>query len=111
MITVLAIGERERAQELDSIAARNPSLELLHATGLEDALDRLARNRRIDAVLLLVDADAAREIASTLLEEDPAGPPIFLPAPSGSAEGVLPLDGSTPAELLDSLVRQLRADG
>jgi len=27
-------------------------------------LDRLARNRRIDAVLLLVDSDAAREIAA-----------------------------------------------
>jgi hypothetical protein len=96
VITVLAVGERERADELDSIAARNPSLELLHATGLEDALDRLARNRRIDAVLLLVDAEAAREIASTLLEEDPAGPPIFVLAEGQSAE-----------ELLESIGRDL----
>ena len=89
MITVLAVGERERADALDSIAARNPSLELLHATGLEDALDRLARNRRIDAVLLLVDAEEAREIASTLLEEDPAGPPIFVWEAGQSAEELL----------------------
>ena len=89
MITVLAVGERERAEELDGLAARNPSIELLHATGLEEALDRLARNRRIDAVLLLVDAGAAREIEATLLEEDPAGPPIFVPAPEQSPEEVL----------------------
>jgi hypothetical protein len=89
VITVLAVGERERAGELDGLAGRNPSLELLHATGLEEALDRLARNRRIDAVLLLVDPEAARQIEATLLEEDPAGPPVFVPAPGQSPEVVL----------------------
>jgi hypothetical protein len=96
VITVLAVGERERAGELDRLAAENPSLELLHATGLEEALDRLARNRRIDAVLLLVDPGAAREIETTLLEEDPAGPPIFVAAAGQSAQ-----------ELLEAIVRKL----
>lgn len=107
MITILAVGERGRAETLDSIATRNPSLELLHATGLEDALDRLARNRRIDAVLLLVDADAAREIASTLLEEDPAGPPMFAPAESGEVTGVRLLSAGTAEELLASIISSL----
>jgi hypothetical protein len=98
VITVLAVGERERAGELDGLAARNPSLELLHATGVEEALDRLARNRRIDAVLLLVDPAAAREIEATLLDEDPAGPPIFVAAAGQSAQ-----------ELLDAIARNLRA--
>lgn len=98
MITVLAVGERERAGELDALAARNPSLELLHATGLEEALDRLARNRRIDAVLLLVDPGAAREIEATLLEEDPAGPPIFVAEAGQSAQ-----------EILEEIARRLRA--
>ena len=98
MITVLAVGEREHAEELDGLAARNPSLELLHATGLEEALDRLARNRRIDAVLLLVDPEAAREIESTLTEEDPAGPPIFVAKAGQPAQ-----------ELLETITRRLRA--
>jgi hypothetical protein len=96
VITVLAVGERERAGELDALAARIPSLELLHANDVEQALDRLARNRRIDAVLLLVGPEAASEIASTLLEEDPAAPPIFVPDERQSA-----------AEVLESIAREL----
>ncbi|HMA18507.1 MAG TPA: hypothetical protein VKS03_08720, partial [Thermoanaerobaculia bacterium] len=74
MITILAVGNRERAEDLDRLASRDPSLELLHATDIEEALDRLARNRRIDAVLLLVSSDAARGLAQTILQEDPAAP-------------------------------------
>jgi hypothetical protein len=107
MITVLVVGPRERAQDLDAAAARNPSIELLHAAELEEALDRLARNRRIDAVLLLLEADAAREIARTVLEEDPAGPPLFASATGGDIAGVLALPGSTAEELLGSIAREL----
>lgn len=77
MITVLVVGDRERARDIDRAAAGNPSLELLHAADVEDALDRLARNRRIDAVLMVLDADEAARGARVLAEEDPAGPPIF----------------------------------
>jgi CheY-like chemotaxis protein len=107
VITVLAVGDRSRARELDDAAARHPSLELLHAADVEEALDRLARNRRIDAVLLLVGADAAREIARTVLEEDPAAPPMFLPAPTAALAGVRPLSAGTPQELLQSIVREV----
>jgi hypothetical protein len=110
MITVLVVGPRERTQDLDAAAARNPSIELLHAAELEEALDRLARNRRIDAVLLLLEADAAREIAQAVLEEDPAGPPMFSVGTSPEIPGVRVLAGSTAGELLDSLAHELRAD-
>lgn len=107
MITVLAVGDRDGAEELDRVAARDPSLELLHAADVEEVLDRLARNRRIDAVLLLVGPDAAREIARTVLEEDPAGPPMFAPAPADGIDGVRPLAATTPEELLRAIVRTL----
>ena len=107
MITVLVVSEPGRARDLDEAAARMPSLELLHATDVEQALDRLARNRRIDAVLLLVDVEAAREIASTLLEEDPAGPPMFAPAESGEVTGVRLLSVGTAEELLALIISSL----
>ena len=107
MITVLVVGDRDRAEELDAVAARNPSVEILHAKDLEEALDRLARNRRIDAVLLLVGAERAAEIVETVLEEDPGAPPLFSPAVAGQIVGVLSLPGNTPEELLGSIVREL----
>jgi hypothetical protein len=109
MITVLAVGERDGAEKLDRLAARDPSLELLHAADVEETVERLARNRRIDAVLLLVGAEAAREIARTVLEEDPAGPPMFVPAATGEIDGVRPLAATTPEELLRAIVRDLSA--
>jgi hypothetical protein len=107
MITVLVVGPRERTQDFDAAASRNPSIELLHAVELEEALDRLARNRRIDAVLLLVETEAAREIAETVLEEDPGAPPLFAPAMSGDIAGVRALPAETADDLLRSIVRAL----
>jgi hypothetical protein len=109
VITVLAVGDRSQAGELDDAAARQPSLELLHAADVEEALDRLARNRRIDAVLLLVGPEAAREIAETVLDEDPGAPPIFLPATAAPVSRVRSLPPGTPEELLQSIVRELTA--
>ncbi|HEY6065463.1 MAG TPA: hypothetical protein VIY96_04870 [Thermoanaerobaculia bacterium] len=106
MITVLVVGP---PADLDAAASRNPSVELLHAAGLEDLLDRLARNRRIDAVLLLVEAETAREMAATVLEEDPAAPPMFVPSGPASP-GVRSLDASSADDLLRSIARELRAD-
>jgi hypothetical protein len=107
MITVLVVGPQDRAAELDAAAARSPSIELLHAAEREEALDRLARNRRIDAVLLLLEPAAAREVAETVLDEDPAAPPIFAPAAAGEVAGVRSLSGSTAERLLDSIAREL----
>jgi hypothetical protein len=107
VITVLVVGPRERTGDLDAAAARNPSIELLHAVELEEALDRLARNRRIDAVLLLLEADAARKVAETVLEEDPGAPPIFVPAATGEIAGSHALPSATAEELLGSIVSNL----
>jgi hypothetical protein len=107
MISVLVVGPRERTQDFDAAASRNPSIELIHAAELEEALDRLARNRRIDAVLLLLEADAARKVAETVLEEDPGAPPLFAPAMSGDIAGVRALPAETADDLLRSIVRAL----
>lgn len=107
MITVLVVGPRERTQDLDAAASRNPSIELLHAAELEGALDRLARNRRIDAVLLLLEADAARKVAETVLQEDPGAPPIFVADTGAEIPGIRPLPGRTAEELLGSIVSAL----
>lgn len=109
MITVLAVGDPGRAGDLDLAAARQPSLEVLHAAGVEETLDRLARNRRIDAVLLLAEGEAAGEIAAMVLEEDPAAPPIFLQATAAAIAGVRHLPPGTPEELLRAIVRELAA--
>jgi DNA-binding NarL/FixJ family response regulator len=105
MITVLVVSEAGRTRALDEAAARMPSLELLHAGDVEQALDRLARNRRIDAVLLLLEGEAAAEVVRTVLEEDPGAPPIFV---AGSeVAGTRSLPAAEPAALLEALERSL----
>jgi hypothetical protein len=105
MITVLVVSEPGRARDLDDAAARMPSLELLHADDVEQALDRLARNRRIDGVLLLLDPEPASELVKLLLEEDPAAPPLFV---AGSdVPGTRRLPDGAPTSLLASLERSL----
>jgi hypothetical protein len=105
MITVLVVSEPGRTRDLDEAAARLPSLELLHAGDVEQALDRLARNRRIDAVLLLLDRATAAEVAQTVLEEDPGAPPIY--AVGSEVPGTRSLPESEPAALLLALERAL----
>ena len=107
MITILAVALPDQAETLDRVAARKPSLELLHARDVEEALERLSRNRRIDAVLLLLPAERAAEVAAVVREEDPGAPPLYAPAASQPLPPVRPLPGETPGELLDSLAREL----
>jgi hypothetical protein len=105
MITVLVVSGPERARDLDEAAARMPSLELLHAEDVEQALDRLARNRRIDAVLLLRDTRTSAEVARLILEEDPGAPPLYvvgIPVP-----GTVSLPESEPTALLQALEHAL----
>ena len=105
MITVLVVADRGRTEELDRIAAGRPSLELLHAVDAEEALDRLARNRRIDATLVLLEGDRAVELVRSVLEEDPGAPPLFVPAGSPEIAGTrrLSAGASRPEELLTAL--------
>lgn len=107
MITVLVVAEPGAADALDRLAERAPSLELLHAGDAEQALDRLSRNRRIDAVLLLLPPDQTAKAVALFREEDPSGPPLFAPALPEPPAGVQPLTARTPEELLEAVTREL----
>ena len=107
MITILVVGPS--GTQLSAFAGSHPSVEILTAVETEDALEKLARNRRIDAVLLLPGA-AALEIAETLREEDPAAPPLFAPASVGQLPGVRALPAVDSDRLLELLVEALESD-
>lgn len=69
------------------------TFELLWASGAEEAAEKLARNRRIDAVLFF-DPALAAETVRLLQAEDPAFPPLYLAGAGPAPEGV----GELPAE-------------
>ncbi len=99
MITVLVVGEEK---ELEAISSRKPSVEVLTAHGAEEALEKLGRNRRIDAVLLL-GKGGITAIVEAIREDNPAHPPIFLPPGRQAPPGTRILPGEGLAELLDLL--------
>jgi len=105
MITILAVGEA--AAELAAFGSGHPSIEVVTASDAEDALDRLARNRRIDAVLILSKSNAAAA-ARLLRDEDPGGPPLFAPGP---APGAQQIDAATPEQMLLDVVGRLSKEG
>lgn len=108
MITLLVVGGAPG--DFAPLADRDPSIEIMTAAGVEDALEKLARNRRIDAVLLAAPGGENAEAARVIREEDPGAPPLFAPATAGLLDAVRPLDGATPAELLAAVVHALSAD-
>jgi hypothetical protein len=107
LITVLVVAEPGAAETLDRAAAREPSLELLHAGDAEQAHHRVSRNRRFDAVVPHPPPDRAAHPAALLREEDPSGPPLFAPALPEPPRPVRPLTASTPAELQNAVTREL----
>jgi hypothetical protein len=107
MITILVVADPEEAETLDRVVARKPSLELLHAHDVEETLERLSRNRRIDAVLLLLPPERAADVAAVVREEDPAAPPLFAPAAAEPLQDVRAVQATTPEELLDAVTREL----
>ena len=104
MISVLIVAPAE--QDLQALAGTHPSVEVLLAHGVEDALEKLARNRRVDAVLLLA-GEANPEIVSAIRDDNPAHPPLYRPAGQPAPAGVRTLAASEPSELLDLLRREL----
>ncbi len=103
MFTILVVAPEDLA--LEGISGARPSIEVLRARGAEDALEKLDRNRRIDAVLVL-GPDAAEAIA-TLRSDNPAPPPLFATGLGDAPEGVRLLPDGPAAELLDRLVECL----
>jgi hypothetical protein len=108
VITILVVGGP--ASEIVSLVPRHPSIEILTASGVEDALEKLARNRRIDAVLL-ADPMQARAMAEVVKEEDPAAPPLYASAAAGEIAKVESLRAATLEELLEELAAKLSAEG
>ena len=106
MITILAVGPQ--AESLAAFGASHPSVEIVTAHDAEDALERLARNRRIDAVLLLEGSDA-RKTARLIAEEDPGAPPVFAALEQEGVEGLRTIEPGPPSALLDGVVRALSA--
>jgi CheY-like chemotaxis protein len=104
MMTILVVGAP--AAEASRYAEAHPSVEVLAASGNDEALEKLARNRRIDAVLLLPGSEAG-ELAAELAEEDPSAPPLFAPASVGAIPGVRALAAEDPERLLELVVQAL----
>jgi ABC-type sugar transport system substrate-binding protein len=74
MISILIVGPLEI--EIDS---GSPDVEVLRAGGPQDAVEKLARNRRIDAILLLSET-AALAVLQAIREENCSPPPVFVAA-------------------------------
>lgn len=106
MMTILVVGAP--AAEASTYAEAHPSVEVLAASGNDEALEKLARNRRIDAVLLLPGSEAGALVAE-LAEEDPSAPPLFAPASVGEIPGVRTLAVDDPDRLLELVVEILES--
>jgi hypothetical protein len=104
MISVLIVAAAE--QDPENLAGGHPSVEVLVAHGVEEALEKLARNRRIDAVLLLA-GEANPAIVGAIRDDNPAHPPLYRPADQPAPDGVRTLPAGEPAELIDLLRREL----
>jgi hypothetical protein len=106
MISVLVVVPEGDPPE--GLEGRNPSVEVLTARGVDDTLEKLGRNRRVDAVLLL-DGRTVPEIVAAILDDNPAHPPIFLPAGHRPVPGtrLLGVGAAAPGDLLDLLVGTL----
>lgn len=107
MISVLVVGGE--GADLEKLEGQDPSVEVLLARGLEDALEKLGRNRRIDAVLLVAGIET-RGIAEAIREESPAHPPLFVAEePTSPPPQTTSLPAREPAELLNLLKTKLEA--
>jgi hypothetical protein len=82
MLAVLVVGHPP-----DGEPEPPSAIEILHARNSDEAVEKLGRNRRIDAVLILEAGEAAATVAA-IREDVVAPPPIFLPG------GATPLPGT-----------------
>jgi hypothetical protein len=102
MLTVLIVGALGQTEPAVLAA---PSVEVLHAAGLESAVETLGRNRRIDAVLLWAGKEN-EEIAAAIREDNPAPPPIFAAGPE-TPPSIRPLPRGSLSDSLDRLVSEI----
>ncbi len=106
MYTLLVVAGR--AEELPGLAGSHPSVEILRASGPEEAVEKLGRNRRVDAVLILGGAEQASDAIAAIRDDNPAPPPLFVV--SGGEEppaGARAIAAGSPADLLDRIVTEI----
>jgi CheY-like chemotaxis protein len=103
MIHVLVVAPEG---PVGGLALRRSSVEVLHARDAEEAVEKLARNRRVDAVLLLAGAENA-SVARAIREDNLSPPPLFAPASAGEIPGVRSLPDGDPERMLDLVDRTL----
>jgi hypothetical protein len=103
VLTVLVVG-----QEPPADAGREPDsmIEVLHARDADEAVEKLGRNRRIDAVLLLEAAGAAETLAA-IREDNPSPPPVFLPPGAAPIPGTRTLAAGGSGSLVEAVARAL----
>jgi hypothetical protein len=106
VIAILAVGPR-----IDPSVEPPSSIEVLHAHDAEDAVEKLGRNRRIDAVLILEGTETAAVVAA-IREDILAPPPIFRAGDASPAEGAraLPAASTELPALLEALAADLEAE-
>ena len=107
MISILVVGPA--GEDMDRLEAADPSVEVLFAHAIEEALEKLGRNRRIDAIILVAGPEAGAMVEA-IREDNPAHPPIFVPAgPGPGIPHTTPIDAADPSGMLHVLKGKLEA--
>jgi hypothetical protein len=101
MLSILVVGLTEA-----DLAGSGPEVEILRARDAEEAVEKLARNRRIDAVLV-VSQSQARTVIAAIRDENPAPPPLFVAATSGAVPAGARRLSEDPALALEELLTQI----
>lgn len=105
MLAILVVGG-SGAEEAGPASA----VEVLHARDTDDAVEKLGRNRRIDAVLVLDAGEASRTVAA-IREDLVAPPPIFLAPSAPPVSGARRLEARGTRALLEAIVAELGGSG
>jgi hypothetical protein len=111
MLSLLVVSPPD--PELARLAKGHPSVEILTAHDVDEALEKLGRNRRIDAVLIARwPSAAASDLVAEIREDNPAPPPLFLALGNDAGiRGVRPLGEVSWENALDRIERELSAAG
>ena len=102
MISILVVGPS------DGLSPLVASIEVLRARDAEEAVEKLARNRRIDAILLLQRGPELPETVRAILEENPAPPPIYVPGEEPAPPGARALSEGDQASLLSQILEEVQ---
>jgi NaMN:DMB phosphoribosyltransferase len=95
--------------EAEDLSGRRSSVEVLVAHGVDEAVDKIARNRRLDGVLLAGGAENAA-IAAAIREDNLSPPPLFVSGEAEDLPGTRRLAAQGLPALLDLIAGQLQAE-